>query len=351
MESAKKIFVFPDETIREVLRRIGDQGLQIALVVDADEKLIGVITDGDVRRAILAGRSLEDGVRHIMNRTPICVSSRATREDLVATFAEHRHILRIPAVDEAGRVVGIHLAEDLLPHSTAGVPVVLMAGGLGTRLRPHTDKLPKPMLDVCGRPILEHSIRAMRGFGFRKFYISVNYLREVVKDHFGNGEGFGVEIEYLEENERLGTAGALRLLPQDVGSPIIVMNGDILTHLNFRNLLDHFITGAADATMCLRPYVHQIPYGVASFDGEVLVGIQEKPQHFHFINAGIYVLGKHMLERIPPSGFFDMPSLFQEIMDDRELTATVFPIHEFWMDIGNPNDLEVARRKLQTPAG
>lgn len=347
MESAKRILVSPDSTIRDALVRIGETGLQIAAVVDADERLLGVVTDGDVRRAILGGRSLEEPVHEIMNTHPICLKAGASREEQISTFAEHQRIHRIPVVDEGGRIVGLHLAEDLLPYSTANVPVVIMAGGLGTRLRPFTDTVLKPMVAVGEKPILEHTIRKLQAFGFRKIYISVNYLREVIKEHFGTGERLGVEITYLEEDERLGTAGALRLLPGGVGSPIIVMNGDILTHLNFRNLLDHFTSSATSATMCLRPYVHQIPYGVVSFDGEVLVGIDEKPQHVHFINAGIYVLDRSVLDLIPPAGFYDMPSLYQRVMDDPAKTVTVFPIHEFWIDIGNPADLETARQKVR----
>ncbi len=255
--------------------------------------------------------------------------------------------MRVPAVDTHGRVIGLYRTEDLVEGDLSrDFPVVLMAGGLGTRLRPFTDTVPKPMIDVGGRPILEHIIRRFVSQGFNRFYISVNYLSHVIKDHFGDGEAFGAAIHYLEETERLGTAGSLRLLPREAEGPFFVMNGDLLTAANFAAIADYHVEAGADATMCLREYTVQVPYGVVEQSGGRLVGIQEKPMHRHFVNSGIYVLNSSMLQLLPEDGYFDMPSLFDRLMQKDPGAAAVFPLREYWCDIGQVADLQRARNEI-----
>jgi dTDP-glucose pyrophosphorylase len=317
-------------------------------IIDAGQKrLIGVITDGDVRRAIMRGVDLASPALQIVNPKPKVCKRSATFEEIVRTLLSHNRITRLPVVDDHGFVVGLYRTEDLVANPfNRDIPVVLMAGGLGTRLRPFTDTVPKPMIDVGGRPILEHIIRRFVSQGFKHFYISVNYLAHVIKDHFGDGDAFDAKITYIEETERLGTAGSLRLLPKDIKGPFMVMNGDLLTAANFAAIADYHLETGADATMCLREYTVQVPYGVVEQSDGRFIAIEEKPMHRHYINGGIYVLDSSILKLLPESGYFDMPSLFDNLMQKNPSAAAVFPLREYWCDIGQIADLERARKEI-----
>lgn len=341
MKSFREVLISPSTTIRETIERIDSGAVQIALIVDPSRRLLGTVTDGDVRRGILRGIGLEESVERIMNPDPITIDRKMGR-GLALQLMRQWEIGQIPVVDDAERVIGLETIGALTRVPGAGSWVVLMAGGLGRRLRPLTDETPKPLLQVGGKPVLETIIEAFARQGFRRFFLSVNYKAEMFKAHFRNGAPWGVEIEYLEEDRRLGTAGALNLLPSPPAEPIIVMNGDVLTSVDFRHLLDFHQDHAADATMCVREYTFEVPYGVALLDNHRLTGISEKPRHKFFVNAGVYVLGAAALGLIPPERAFDMPDLFQEIIKT-ERSATVFPIREYWMDIGRFDDLERAK--------
>ncbi len=342
----ERILVPENASILDAIRIIDAGAQQITIAVDNDGRLLGVITDGDVRRAILRGIDLASPASQIINTQPKVCRISATFEEIVRTL-NHDRISRLPVVDDKGLLVGLFRAEDLVAtpfHHE--IPVVLMAGGLGTRLRPFTDNLPKPMIDVGGRPILEHIIRRFVSQGFKRFYISVNYMSHVIKEYFGDGKLFGAEIAYLEETERLGTAGSLRLLPSNVRGPFIVMNGDLLTAANFAAIADYHLETGADATMCLREYTVQVPYGVVAQTDGRFIGIEEKPLHQHYVNSGIYVLDASILDLLPESGYFDMPSLFDNLMQKNPSAAAVFPLREYWCDIGQVADLERARSEV-----
>lgn len=339
MHSWKQTLVLATASIHEAIQVLDESAMQIVLVVDAGGQLLGTITDGDIRRGILKGIALQDDVGKIMNRQPTVARADQGREQILANM-QTKLLHRIPVLDEAGRVVGIELLEDLIqPHEKENW-VVLMAGGLGTRLRPLTQDCPKPMLKVGNQPLLQTILENFREYGFRKFFISVNYMADMVKDYFGDGSKFGVEIRYLEETERLGTAGALSLLPEKPQLPILVMNGDVLTKVNFRHLLDFHLEHQAMATMGVREYDFQVPYGVVRIDHHRITGIDEKPIHRFFVNAGIYVLEPGALEQIPP-GFYDMPTLFEKLIAAGQESA-VFPVREYWLDIGQMADYERA---------
>ncbi|MCO6179018.1 nucleotidyltransferase family protein [Ciceribacter sp. RN22] len=347
VHSVEPFFVSVDATILDAIRAIDAGTQQIALAVDADRRLLGVVTDGDIRRAILRGIELSAPLDEILNRTPVVCRYPAPYDELAKTLLGQQRITRLPAIDAQGRVVGLYRTEDLLDeHFARDFPVVLMAGGLGTRLRPFTDTIPKPMIDVGGRPILEHIIRRFVSQGFKRFYVSVNYLSHVIKDYFATGEAFGAEIHYLEETERLGTAGSLRLLPHELEGPFFVMNGDLLTAANFAAIADYHLETGAEATMCLREYTVQVPYGVVEQNGGRFVGIEEKPMHRHYVNSGIYVLNASILSLLPENGYFDMPSLFDGLMKKDPSAAAVFPLREYWCDIGQVSDLERARSEI-----
>ncbi len=345
----EKVLVSPTLTIREVIQKIDSSALQIALVVDGSRCLLGTVTDGDVRRGILKGFSLEQSVVDVMNPHPT-VAGMSDDRDSVLALMKARHLRQIPVVDDLGRIFNLETLEGLLNPVEQENWVVLMAGGLGSRLRPITDECPKPLLRIGGKPLLETIVTHFRSFGFRKIFLSVNYKAEMIEEYFGDGRAWDVEINYLRESERLGTAGALRLLPERPSQPLLVMNGDLLTRVNFQQLLAFHNEQGADATMCVRNHEYQVPYGVARVESHQLTRIEEKPIYHFFVNAGIYVLQPSAIEIIPPSCFYDMPSLFSELLASRR-HAAVFPIREYWLDIGRLEDFERANGEYREVFG
>jgi dTDP-glucose pyrophosphorylase len=341
----KQSLVRGSTTIRETIRTIDASSMQIALVVDGASRLIGTVTDGDVRRAILRGASLEEPVESIMNSRPTTATINETNESIFLLMRQ-KQLHQIPILDEVGRLVGVEIIDELLQSSNKANPVVIMAGGLGSRLSPLTDECPKPMLRVGNKPILETILESFIEYGFSQFHFSVNYRADVVKEYFGDGSAWNVQIHYIEESRRLGTAGALSLLDPAPQLPLIVMNGDLLTKINFQHLLDFHSGHNAVATMCVREYEQQIPYGMVSVDGHYLVGIKEKPAQKFFVNAGIYVLNPGAFEYLPPATAIDMPDLFSRIVEDGR-QAAVFPLREYWLDIGRIDDLERARNEYE----
>lgn len=336
----KSALVAPSTPAIDAVRIIESARLQIALVVDETGRLVGTVTDGDVRRALLAGTPLTSPVSEIMFRTPTTAPPEADRETLLSIM-QAKVLRHIPIVDEKGRLVGLESMMDMLSKETLPNAVVLMAGGRGQRLRPLTDLCPKPLLRIGDKPILEIILENFVSQGFRTFYISINYMAEKVVEHFGDGSRFGVTISYLREDQPLGTAGALTLLPL-LTEPFLVMNGDLLTKVNFAHLLDFHAAQQGVATMCVRPYTSQIPYGVVHVDGNDLVRIEEKPTQTVFVNAGIYALSPEALARIPKGQPYDMPALFEALMAEKARTLA-FPVREYWMDIGRVGDYEQAQ--------
>lgn len=318
--------------------------MQIALVVE-DSRLMGTLTDGDVRRAILREIQLHHSVTCAMNPRPATASIGDDRE-LVISRMRRGQIRQMPILDEAGLLVGMETLDDLLAPEPRLNPVLLMAGGLGERLAPLTEQCPKPMLQIGNKPILETILLSFIDYGFKQFYVSVNYKAEVITQHFGDGSRWGVRIEYLRENQRLGTAGALSLLPTRPVLPLIVMNGDILTKVNFNHLLDFHLALKSKATMCVRDYEYQVPYGVIRLDGHQIIEIQEKPMQKFFVNAGIYILDPDVLHLVPEDGYVDMTSLFERVLKESWPTA-VFPLREYWLDIGRHSDLDTAKSDFE----
>lgn len=341
MKDWKQAVVSPQDTIRDAIRTIDAGGIQTALVIDRENLLQGTVTDGDIRRAILKDLPLETSVATIMKTNPTIARQGDTKESILVTMklTGHRHI---PILDEKNHVVEVAFLEDLIQTEALENWVILMAGGLGTRLRPLTENCPKPLLQIGNKPILQTILENCRDHGLKKFYISINYKAEMVKEHFGDGSRWGVTIKYIEEQKRMGTAGALSLLDEKPDSPVLVMNGDLLTKVNFQNLLDFHKEHNAQATMCVREYHFQIPYGVVEINGQRITSIIEKPSQRFLVNAGIYVLQPETLGLIPADTFFDMPDLFKWLIE-RGLTAAAFPIREYWVDIGQLPDLEQAR--------
>lgn len=334
--------VRPDATILEALDVIDRAALRVAFVVDAERVLLGTLTDGDVRRALLRAVKLDARVSSIMNDQPIIAEPFETPATIRALMVS-RGIQHVPLVDDRRRLIDVVVLEDLLEQPHTDHKVVLMVGGLGLRLRPLTETTPKPMLEVGGKPVLQITIERLTAQGFNNFTLCVNYLASRIEDHFGDGRDFGASIDYVRETDPLGTAGALRLLSTPPSRPFIVMNGDVLTTLNFRELLSFQTEHNAVATMAVRPYEMQVPFGVVTNDGPRVVSFAEKPIQSFFVNAGIYALDPSVLAALPESGPCDMPTLFQRVSDSGG-TTVVFPLREYWLDVGRHDDIALANR-------
>lgn len=342
--SWKNVIVSPQQTIREALVTIDASALRVALVVDHKDTLLGVVTDGDIRRGLLRNLPLDTPVSVVMNTSPITASPQASKEELIEIM-EKKVILAIPIV-ENGKVVGLETLQEALSKPQLNNPVFLMAGGFGTRLRPLTDNCPKPLLKVGGVPILETTLLRFIKDGFVNFYISTHYMPEMIRQHFGDGSQWNVSITYVHEDNPLGTGGALGLLPKGMPDlPIIMMNGDVLTTVDFKRLLDFHNSNNADATMAVREYEYQIPYGVIKGEGNRIVSMEEKPVQRFFVNAGIYVVSQRLAQSVPHNHIIDMPSLLeQQIAEKREIL--MFPIHEYWLDIGRMDDFHRAQEDI-----
>jgi dTDP-glucose pyrophosphorylase len=336
--SWRDCLILPDAAVLDAIRVIDHTLQKVAVVVDKQDRLLGMITDGDVRRAILSGVSLDASVEEVMSVRPRAASVNDSPEFLAAVM-RNLGIRHLPILDYDDRVVGLETLEGCETAAELPNPVVLMAGGLGTRLRPLTAASPKPLVWVGERPMLETILHEMSAQGFRTFYISIRYLGDQIREHFGDGERFSVRIEYLQEEEQLGTAGALGLLPERPTHPVVVANGDVLTKLDYRRLLaDHAETGAC-ATVCVSEHAIQVPYGVVEIEGRRLRAIREKPEIRSLVNAGIYVLSPEVLARVPAGQRCEMTDLVGSVIDDGgEVIA--FPIREYWRDVGRLTDLE-----------
>jgi dTDP-glucose pyrophosphorylase len=347
MPNWREVVVAPETPLAEAIARVDASGLQVALVLGPDDALLGILTDGNIRRAVLAGTSLQGPVAEAMNAKPMFAAETTPREEILAVMRKNV-IHHMPLVNAAGRVVGLVTLDELIGSFERPNWVLLMAGGLGTRLTPLTDDCPKPMLKVGGKPILETIVESLAEQGFRKIFISVNYRGGMIRSHFGDGERWGVEVDYIHETTRLGTAGALSLLPERPALPIVVMNGDLLTRANFANMLRFHDAQGAVATMAVREYDFQVPYGVVRLDGARIVDIEEKPVQTVFVNAGIYTLSSEALEHVPADSFFDMPTLFNTLMAAGRTTAA-YPLREYWLDIGRLEDFERAQGEWTVP--
>ncbi|MDN3614787.1 nucleotidyltransferase family protein [Vibrio gallaecicus] len=340
----KKILVSPSETVRSALKIIDQQALKLAIVVGEDDQLLGTVSDGDIRRAILSDASLEDDISTVMYRQPTTADVGMTRESLLGLM-EKKELHAIPILNN-GQVVGLETLHGLLQKTQYDNPVFLMAGGFGTRLKPLTDKCPKPLLKVGERPILETVILSFIRSGFTNFYISTHYLPEMIHAAIGDGSKWGVNVQYIHEDTPLGTGGALGLLPDDLPDlPVIVMNGDVLTKINFEELLSFHTKQNSKATMCVREFDYQVPFGVVEAEDNKITGLVEKPTYRFHVNAGIYVIDKEIVADVAKNECLDMPALFESLIGNN---AHVFPFHEYWLDIGRMDDFKRAQVDILT---
>lgn len=342
----RDLTIGPDVTVRDAIAAIDRSGRQIALVVDGAGRLLATVTDGDVRRGILKGVDIDGPVSQVMHTAPTTVTVGAADAETRALIRA-RKLHHVPVIDADGRLVDLATVDDLFGVTPKDTRIVLMAGGLGKRLRPLTETVPKPMLTVGGKPLLEQIIAVFAEQGYWRISISVNYRREMIEEHFGDGRAFGVEIDYVQEDRAMGTAGALSLLSERPDAPFIVMNGDLLVALQFSELLAFHRDSGARGTMVVREYEHQVPYGVVRAEGDYMTGIEEKPVERYFVNGGIYVLSPEALDLIPAGQPMDMPSLLTRITETGGKVA-VWPLRDYWRDIGRIDDLEAARTEFDS---
>jgi len=340
----QSLFISPDSSIRSAMKCVDRGSCGIALVVDQERHLLGTITDGDARRAVLAGTDLEFPVSVILANKistkypkPVTVSPETDRKALIALMQEY--VLRqIPILDNDGKVVDLVMLDDLIPTQDLQLQAVIMAGGLGTRLRPLTEDLPKPMLPVGGKPLMELVIEQLREVGIRRVNITTHYKPEKISDHFGDGSAYGVELKYVNEDRPLGTGGALGLIDAPT-EPVLVINGDILTQVDFRAMLAYHQEHQAIMTVAVKQYEIKVPYGVIECEGPRICALKEKPQMHFLVNAGVYLLEPKVYEFIPNGEHFNMTDLIQWLLDADHIVAS-FPIIEYWLDIGQLKDYE-----------
>lgn len=338
MQNWHSLTVPSTSTLRQALEVLNLAGSNFVLIVDGDNKLLGTLTDGDVRRSLLNGEMLEDLVSNSMNENFIhCLETHSTSE--ITALLERHQINYLPALTHSGELVAVHSGDDnhLFPSRTA----LIMAGGLGSRLKPLTDDCPKPMLKVGDKPILQVIIERLASQGFTMIYISINYLGEQIRSYFGDGHAFNVSIKYIEESNKLGTAGAMGLLPKSLHEPIVVLNGDVLTKANYAGLVDYHQQHNALISIGLSKQEITIPYGVVNLDKEKVLSIDEKPTQAYYVSAGIYCVSSEVFGILKGQEYLDMPDLIQEHV---ELNNAVvgFPLHEYWADIGIKSDYKQA---------
>jgi len=348
-DAFRAVQIGPTTSLIEALRTIDAGTLQLALVCDPAGRLLGTVTDGDIRRGLIRGLSLDAAVHQVMRTTPLTAPPSLSRAERLQLL-QGRRIKQLPIVAEDGTLLGLDTLDSLLRPEPLPNRVVLMAGGLGTRLAPLTDRCPKPLLPVGGKPILERILEHFVSQGFVHFSISVNYRAEMIVDYFGDGSRHGAHISYIHETQRMGTAGALGLMAEVPTEPFIVMNGDLLTKVDFRQMLHEHQAEGAEASMGVREYEFQVPYGVVQTAHKRITGLVEKPVQHFFVNAGIYCLNPSVLGLIPPGQFFDITTLFERLVADLR-PALAYPIREYWLDIGQLSDYQRAQDEVALLGG
>ena len=337
--------VRPDASLLDTIAAISKGTKQIALVIDDAGVLLGTVTDGDIRRGLLRGLDMKALVTEVMNPNPTTAS---LGDDAQTVMVEQlaRMIHSVPVIDGSGKVVGLFTDADLVTPDEITTPVVLMAGGKGVRLYPLTKDVPKPMFKIGDMPIIEIILRKLKSQGFKNVFISVNYLGNIIEEHIKDGAWLGLNVTYLHESQPLGTAGALGQLNGKLNEAFIVMNSDLLTNCDFRQVIRFHKKTGAKGTLGVREYSFQIPYGVVNINGTEVESISEKPLHRSMVSAGIYALDPWALSLVPADEYCDMPTLLDKIKSEGE-KVSAFPIHESWLDIGRHDDLNDARNNVE----
>jgi UDP-2-acetamido-4-(D-alanylamino)-2,4,6-trideoxy-alpha-D-mannopyranose hydrolase len=340
----QEILVSPNTSMEETISVIDKGALKLALVVDSKRQLLGVVTDGDIRRALIRHLSMAAEISGVMHKTPLIAAPNTSRTKLL-NLMNAKGLTAIPIVKD-GVVVGLETLQKVIGAKRYDNPVFLMAGGFGTRLKPLTDNCPKPLLKLDDKPILETILENFIACGFHQFYISTHYMPEAIEQHFGNGEKWNVDIHYVHEETPLGTGGSLGLLPKNLPDlPVIMMNGDVLTKIDFELLLQYHNQHQPMCTMCVREDEYQVPYGVVEADESRIISLVEKPTHKYFINAGVYVVSQSLISTVHENQRVDMTDLIETAIANKDYVA-MFPVHEYWLDIGKMVDFYQAQKDV-----
>lgn len=344
MYKIDEIKINQNASIKQALKVIDKGAIKVAVVLSDDGLLLGMLSDGDIRRALLKGMSLDDSITGIINKDPVVANINDTKERILE-LANEKKLHQIPIISN-GKLIGIQDIREFLAPKNKPNKVILMVGGLGARLRPLTNDMPKPMLDVGNKPILHTIVENFAKYGYTDIIMCVNYKSEIIKEYFGNGDKFGVKIEYVLENQRMGTAGALSLLQKRPKDDFFVMNGDLLTNVNFEYLHEYHKDSNALASICIRKYDMQVPYGVVNVRANKVTSIEEKPMQSFFVSAGIYMFSPIVLDFIPKGVFYDMPTLFSELLK-QGFAVYPFFIREYWLDIGRIDEYRRANDEYE----
>lgn len=345
MTDWKRVVLNTHANIREAMQALDKAALRIAVVCDVNNTLLGTVTDGDIRRGLLADSDMQDAITKVMNKKPITAKVSNSRQQRLKLMEKH-DLLALPIVNDQNQLVGLETLHQAMTQEKRDNPVFIMAGGFGTRLQPLTDHCPKPMLRVGEKPMLELLVEQFISFGFHDFYISTHYLPEIIREHFGDGSNWNVTIQYVHEDTPLGTGGALGLLPKDRPNlPLIMMNGDVLTKLDYAQLLRHHESHAFDATVCVREDEHAVPFGVIETEDQLITNMVEKPTYRYKINTGIYVLNPEVVASVQPSKRIDMPTLLEQHRADSKRIGT-YTSYDYWLDIGQMKDYQKAQRDI-----
>lgn len=346
------LFLAPDAFVQDAIACIDrNKHSSLALIVDEEKRLLNTLTEGDIRRGLLAGINVTDSVAVLVavktkTRLPLPVTAGAgAHPQVLLTLMQEHKVRQVPLLDPDGVVLDVVTREDLQPEQRPPLQAVVMAGGFGTRLYPLTEHIPKPMLPVGGRPLLEHIVEQLKDVGISRISVSTHYKAEKIMNHFGDGERFGVDISYVREESPLGTGGALGLLPRPTG-PTVVINGDVLTAVDFHTMHGYHLDNNAMMTVAVRRYDVQVPYGVVECDGPQIRALREKPQMRYLVNAGMYLLQPEAYDYIPPNKHFNMTDLIDVLLEDNR-TVVSFPVREYWLDIGQHADYERAQVDAQ----
>lgn len=336
MKKINELIINKDYSIKQALEVLNDGAKGIAFMTDKNKKLIGTITDGDIRRAILKDISLDSSIDEIIHYNPVCANVHMTREEIKDLFIK-KAVKEIPIVNDNNVLVDMISIKDILLPEGKENSVVVMAGGLGTRLKELTQEIPKPMLKVGQDPMLQHIINNFKQYGYNKILISVNYKAEIIENYFQDGYAHGVKIDYIKEHKRLGTAGGIKLAKEYINAPFFVINGDIFTNLNVDNMMKFHTENNFDITVGIRKHSFQIPYGVVQVNDNNITELKEKPSIDYFINGGVYCLSPNLLKYIPEDKYFEITDLIN-ICIKNNMRVGSYEIKEYWMDIGRLED-------------
>jgi dTDP-glucose pyrophosphorylase len=337
----EKAILKSGNSIEDAIRNLNDTALKIVMVADDHKYFLGTISDGDIRRGLLRGLTLSSPIQSIVHQNALVVPAGMTRDTVLSMMTANK-VQQIPVVDDDGKIVGLHIWDEVSSVQARSNSMVIMAGGMGTRLLPHTESCPKPMLLIQGKPMLEHIIERARSEGFSHFILAIHHLGHMIEEYFGDGRKFGVRIDYLREKTPLGTAGALSLLDPLPKYPFVVTNGDVITDIRYGEILDFHLRHQAAATMAVRVHEWQHPFGVVEINGVEIIGFEEKPIARSHVNAGVYVIEPESLDQLQKDARCDMPTLFERLQEKGHRTVA-YPMHEPWLDVGRPDDLAKAR--------